>query len=485
MRIHYIDIRNVMRFERFEAKFAPGFNVIIGENGAGKTTVLTLLKRVLSTWTPKPERLVETSEIRETLRVVEGTPTRLVHRPWMLAVEGMAFDQIPFSTLDGDNGGPGMGLSDVAKPRTKRYHIEAESDLSRPLPLLCYFSPWREPPHRRKPQVKAAGPPRRLDGYRDALDLHADFKEFAAWFKSFEERPLKAGARPPAVEAVRRAVIGCIPGCTDLRWVSDYNDIVVTIAGSGSTAGPRYDGSGFGRGDGSESGTGSGSGAGSGDGSGYGSGDGSGFGAGFGSGAGSGDVSRFGNGGAGTTHLIWRLSDGFRTMLALVGELAWRAAVLNPGLGEDVARKVQGVVLIDEIDLHLHPTWQRRVVSDLRTAFPRVQFIATTHSPFVVQSMRADEVINLDREPSLDFQQSSVEDIVEVEMGVAGVQRSQVFHDKVAAAREYLVALESVPSESRELGALKAKLDELQLRFGHDPVYIAGLLQKRAAKGLL
>jgi AAA domain, putative AbiEii toxin, Type IV TA system len=308
--------------------------------------------------------------------------------------------------------------------------------------LLCYFSPWREPPHRQRPRVKLVGPPRRLDGYLDALDLHADFKDFAAWFKSFEERPSKAGARPPAVEAVRRAVISCIPGCTDLRWVSDFNDIVITIAST--TADGDIDGRGARYGD-------SGGNV-----------------AGGGDGDGSGGSRDDGDLPGGTTHLIWRLSDGF----------------LNPGLGEDVAQNVDGVVLIDEIDLHLHPRWQRRVVSDLRAAFPRVQFIATTHSPFVVQSMGADEVINLDRASSLDFQHSSVEDIVEVEMGVEGVQRSQVFHAKVAAAREYLAALEGRPKDDAEVARLKNRLDKLQVQFGNDPVYVASLLQKRAAKGL-
>ena len=53
------------------------------------------------------------------------------------------------------------------------------------------------------------------------------------------------------------------------------------------------------------------------------------------------------------------------------------------------------LALIDEIDLHLHPRWQRTVVDDLRRAFPQVQFIATTHSPFILQSLPAHAVIDL------------------------------------------------------------------------------------------
>jgi predicted ATP-binding protein involved in virulence len=91
------------------------------------------------------------------------------------------------------------------------------------------------------------------------------------------------------------------------------------------------------------------------------------------------------------------LSDGVRNMLALVADVARRAATLNPHLGADAARKTPGVVLIDEVDLHLHPRWQRRVLDDLRRTFPLVQFVATTHSPFIVQSLGPGELLTLDK----------------------------------------------------------------------------------------
>lgn len=90
-----------------------------------------------------------------------------------------------------------------------------------------------------------------------------------------------------------------------------------------------------------------------------------------------------------------RLSEGQRDIVAIVGDLAWKASQLNPGFGFEVLRQTKGIVLIDEIDLHLHPRWQRRIVNDLRTIFPQVQFIATTHSPFIVQSLRDGELHQL------------------------------------------------------------------------------------------
>ncbi|GEM_PF-3154147 len=60
-------------------------------------------------------------------------------------------------------------------------------------------------------------------------------------------------------------------------------------------------------------------------------------------------------------------------------------------------KKTEGVVLIDELDLHLHPKWQRHVIEDLRTTFPKIQFIFTSHSPFLIQSLRSsEELIMLD-----------------------------------------------------------------------------------------
>lgn len=86
------------------------------------------------------------------------------------------------------------------------------------------------------------------------------------------------------------------------------------------------------------------------------------------------------------------LSDGYRSMVSLVADIAWRAAQLNPHYGKDAAARATGVVLIDEIDLCLHPTWQHRVCQDLRRIFPGIQFIATTHSPQVISSARPEWV---------------------------------------------------------------------------------------------
>ena len=88
---------------------------------------------------------------------------------------------------------------------------------------------------------------------------------------------------------------------------------------------------------------------------------------------------------------INQLSDGYKSTISLVADIAYRMAVLNPQLLGNVCEETDGVILIDEIDLHLHPTWQQRILEDLRYIFPKVQFIVSTHAPAVVSTAKSEK----------------------------------------------------------------------------------------------
>ncbi len=88
------------------------------------------------------------------------------------------------------------------------------------------------------------------------------------------------------------------------------------------------------------------------------------------------------------------LSDGIRAVFSMVADIAYRCAKLNPHLGDRACEETCGIVLIDEVDIFLHPAWQQHVLLDLRKAFPNIQFIVTTHSPQVVSSV-SDECIRI------------------------------------------------------------------------------------------
>lgn len=89
---------------------------------------------------------------------------------------------------------------------------------------------------------------------------------------------------------------------------------------------------------------------------------------------------------------VSQLSDGIRNMLALVGDIAYRCYKLNAHMGEAAPRRTHGIVMIDEVDMHLHPSWQQTVLTDLTAAFPKLQFIVTTHSPQVLSTVKRENI---------------------------------------------------------------------------------------------
>jgi predicted ATP-binding protein involved in virulence len=187
---------------------------------------------------------------------------------------------------------------------------------------------------------------------------------------------------------------------------------------------------------------------------------------------------------SGELHTFNELSDGYRNVVAIAADLAIKAAMLNPQLGDRALELTPGVVLIDELDLHLHPKWQRRVIGDLRRTFPMLQFICTTHSPFLIQSLRSgEELIVLDGQPTSNLGQMPVEEIAHGIMGVANTEVSEEYDAMRQVATHYLETLELAalaPSDKQE--AFKERLAQAIAPYAHNPAYQAFLELKRAAK---
>ena len=176
---------------------------------------------------------------------------------------------------------------------------------------------------------------------------------------------------------------------------------------------------------------------------------------------------------------IRQLSDGERSLIAMICDLGRRLALANPDLENPL--EGAGVVLIDELELHLHPKWQREVVNKLRTTFPNIQFIATTHSPFIIQSVMPGELINLDPDEFPDeYSDKSIEDIAENVMGVEMPQKSQRYQDMMAAAEDYFALLRRNPAPTdEELKEAEQRLNEAAIPFSDDPAFHAYLKLER------
>lgn len=94
--------------------------------------------------------------------------------------------------------------------------------------------------------------------------------------------------------------------------------------------------------------------------------------------------------------VITQLSDGEKCLMAMVGDIARRLAIANPN--RDDPLQGSGIILIDEIELHLHPGWQQRVIPSLTKTFPNCQFIVTTHSPQVVSHVKSEGIYLLEKQ---------------------------------------------------------------------------------------
>jgi len=180
-------------------------------------------------------------------------------------------------------------------------------------------------------------------------------------------------------------------------------------------------------------------------------------------------------------HRFSQLSDGFKSMINLVAEISHRCIELNGFLGIEAVKKTPGVVLIDEIDLYLHPKWQRHVLADLKNAFPLVQFIVTTHSPFVVQSAPKDGLIVLDNDLlNEDNQMASLEDVAIKFMGMTeDTRRSEKYNLMVDLATEYfdIIKKGGVLTPEQE-----NRLSEIEKDNSNDPAYVALLRAERATR---
>ena len=183
---------------------------------------------------------------------------------------------------------------------------------------------------------------------------------------------------------------------------------------------------------------------------------------------------------AGVALDLSQLSDGERSFLAMICDLGRRLALANPLLDDPLHGA--GVVLIDELELHLHPTWQREVSEKLRNTFPNIQFIATTHSPFVIQALHPGELINLDPDEFAEYADRSIEDISENVMGIELPQKSERYRQMMGVAEEYFRLVRAPTASPEDIEAVEDRLNILSEPFSDDPAFQALLKLEREGR---
>ena len=143
-------------------------------------------------------------------------------------------------------------------------------------------------------------------------------------------------------------------------------------------------------------------------------------------------------------------------------------AVLYPNLFKEVINKTPGIVLIDELDLHLHPKWQWRVIEALKETFPKLQFIATTHSSIILASCKDVRVISIDNEMNVQYKNSlygvQVNDVLEIYQ-----DSNNIVLDIKNKLKDFYISI-----ENEDYRNAKEILDELRNELGEDNPEVVG-----------
>jgi predicted ATP-binding protein involved in virulence len=344
MRIHHLHLQDFRGFASFDLDLHPELTLLVGRNGSGKTGVLEGLAVALGAWFGG----MSTSEVRACDRTIKKRDARLTR----IESDGLPTLEASYPVrvqAEGTVGGERIAwLRELGHAEGRTTHGEARQIrelasraearlIHEPhaveLPVIGYYAAGRLWVQKRDSKRDRLGS--RLDGYSAALEVASDPKLFEAWMEWRESDRIQRIAR--ASEAGE-----------DLSEVTSPHLEAVQEAARACLEGARR----------------------------------------FYYSANYQELRvEFDDG----TELPFdRLSDGQRSLVAMAADIAWRCAQLNPFHGREAAHRSEGVVLIDEIELHLHPAWQRRVLGDLRRAFPRIQFVATTHSPQVIGAARRE-----------------------------------------------------------------------------------------------
>lgn len=182
---------------------------------------------------------------------------------------------------------------------------------------------------------------------------------------------------------------------------------------------------------------------------------------------------------------IEQLSEGYKIVIAMVADLAARMAEANPDM--DNPLNTTGIVLIDEVDLHLHPRWQREILQQLSIVFPNIQFIVSTHSPvIVVGAAEIAQVVNLNNindDENLtheDVQISNVGQVLLSDLFGLNYLYSPEWDDKIEERDSLLSKAELTAEEETRLAELDKEMKGLTSIPNSNAIRSAQLIEKLA-----
>ncbi len=375
MHLKKLELSNFRCFESLSIDLDEQLIVLVAENGVGKTAILDAIAVALGPFIGGFDTGVSKGFKHQDARigVKSGKHVRIKfsdgqHFPELNAGRGIMESKYPvslvasgmvdgqlehwFRELTGEKTQTTFGKARVLIDYAKKLQQLVRADEMVTLPIVAYYGTGRLWKQTQTSNRLSAQSHSRLFGYHDALNPDSTYKEFEKWFrdKSLAERINKAvslekiiankQAYNPLDESstysielahVRKAIDQClsISGWKTLEYDLEWRELVFCHQ-HGSQEFDSY-------------------------------------------------------------IPAAQLSDGVKAMLSLTADIAYRCVQLNPHLTSPT-EETTGIVLIDEVDLHLHPKWQQTVLADLRETFKKIQFIVTTHSPQVISTVPSQQI---------------------------------------------------------------------------------------------
>lgn len=349
MELKQLNLSNLGRFKALEMSLAPteavksNVTVLIGINGSGKTTILTALAISLSWLSARIRSEKGNGALIAEESILNRTPSAAIK---LSLQEQREYSWELAKSRPGNKGTHTSQLQDITQLADQyRSLLTANPDCS--LPLIAFY-PVERSVLDIPLKIKSKHSFSQLDGYENSLNHGVDFRRFFEWFREREDIEN---------EVVNNNLLRLIDDdsmtseehfalTNDSQLNAVRNAIMQFMPGFTNLKvrrKPRLHMS----------------------------------------------IDK-----AGETLNVAQLSQGEKSLMALVGDIARRLAMLNPGLKNPLHGN--GVVLIDEVDMHLHPQWARSIIERLSRTFPNCQFVLTTHSPLVISDCKDVLVYALD-----------------------------------------------------------------------------------------
>ena len=353
MNLKSIKIKNYRCFKKADIDFDEQTTLIVGKNGAGKTAILDAVAVAVSTFLLGIDGGVGRSILKDDARYefhdLDGTVDPQHQFPVSIESIGDCLDNHEVKwvrSLNSESGNTTVKeareLTNISKEAQKRIMT---GDKSLILPLISYYGTGRLYAQKKeKKNIKSLTEFKRQVGYVDCMAAESNEKLMLNWFqiqtlKSLQEQQRTGKVENPLLlKTVEKAICKCferISGSKNASIIFDLDTHRLVLDFEGTD----------------------------------------------------GSLQKF---------AMDEMSDGYKNTLSMIGDIAYRMAVLNPMLGDKVLEETSGVVVIDEIDLHLHPQWQQTIISDLNIIFPKLQFIVSSHAPAVINSVAKEQIRILD-----------------------------------------------------------------------------------------